>query len=184
MLKINYIQLYANIHDIIMTEDRWVHPVKHEQLADKDEWNHWTYDTWLESIHKAGIKYQAKIHPSGHISDGNFRVWCARHLFEQNNINNWQWAMIPIDLQFFIGVQRTGNIFNIRNDFWQYLSSGAELNGIPVPPNIYTKRKAVKMRKQFLPINESDLGHGSHAYGRVNNQTHLTTKLYDPWSDK
>ena len=177
-------QLYMNIHDLIPTEGEWVHEVPYAQLADKSEDGHWKYTDWLNDIRKNGVMYQAKVHPSKHIGDGNFRRHCLKLLFEQKLMNNWKYAFMPIDWQYFFGLQRIGNILNIRSDIWQYLSTGSSLHGIPTPPSMYAKRKAQKLSNVFPIIDESDLGHGSHAYGRVNNLTHLTTSLFDPWADK
>ena len=140
------IQLYANIYDIIPTEGTWVNKVPYAFLADKDEWNHWTADSWLKDIKKNGIKYQLHIHPSGHVGDGNFRYHCAkqlRHLY------------IPINPYFFFGLsQPSTKSISVRSP-------------ILLPNSPYIKSPVIPSKKELPIIDESTLGHGSNPYANL-----------------
>lgn len=82
-------QIYMNIYDIIPTEGKWVKPCTYEECVDKEGYGLkegigiFEYEGWLEDIREHGIKYALSVHPDGHIADGNFRYWCARHLYEE-----------------------------------------------------------------------------------------------------
>lgn len=161
------IQLYANIYDILPTEGHTVKPVPFEQLADKSEMDHWHYSSWLNDIRENRVKYQLKLHPSGHLGDGNFRYWCLRHLFEGNQLNNFQWGIVPVDLAFFLGFQRTLDSFSIRSEIWDQFTYERQL--FQPAQTVYTKRAVIPSRSTFPTIDMATLGQGTHPYVRVQN---------------
>lgn len=88
-------QIFARRVDLIPTEGMRVKAVSFEELADKDEWNHWHYRDWLPSFRKDGIKHQMKIAPDGRIKNGNFRYW-----------GGWDLGIdfLPLDFNFLLGL--------------------------------------------------------------------------------
>ena len=102
------IQLYAKVHDVIPTEQKEVKAWEDATAySDPDEVGKWKMEQWLDDFKQNGIKYQVRMHPSGHVADGNFRYWGAREL---------GWDYIPIDVMFYTGIRRVGDILTIRGD--------------------------------------------------------------------
>ena len=100
------IQLFARIEDIIPTEPNILIPI--ENFMDPEEailadHNFNCISAFLPSIQEHGIKYQLKIHPSGHIGDGNCRYWCGRADRKFFPLHPHQAGFLPIDVRFFTG---------------------------------------------------------------------------------
>ena len=100
------IQLFARIEDILPTEwwvlrapDKFMDP-EEAVLAENDMD---CKKTWLYDISRNGITYQLKVHPSGHIADGNCRYWCARARHTYISPLPHRAGFLPVDVKFFTG---------------------------------------------------------------------------------
>jgi len=146
-----------DIFDIIPTEGRYVKPCTYEKCVDKDGYGLeegvgiFESKGWLEDIREKGVLYSIKVHPDGHIADGNFRYWCYRDLWEETG--NWKWRFIPIDIWFFNGnYEYKEGIVTVRYDLFSKAPSKS--GKLPIIPN----------EKELKDYPDETLGHGSHPY--------------------
>lgn len=144
------LQLYVKTTDVIPTEQKEVEPAK--ETVDPDEMGKWSYLAWLDDFKENGIKHQLRIHPTGHIGDGNFRYWGGgRHL---------KMEYLPIDITFFLGIQNIGGEFiTVRQ------------NVLPFLDNPFSKKPVARSVDTFPEqdgrCEYSKLGQGSHPYVKM-----------------
>jgi len=154
------IQLYAKLYDVIPTEQKEVKLWEDATVyADPDEVGKWKYQQWLDDFRKNGILKQVRIHPEGHVADGNFRYWGSRDLFLKNQIDNYKWGFLPIDLPFLLGIKKIGDMLTIRSDIIPYMCRY---------PSIYSKKHVENSSNTWADedgrCDYSKLGRGTHPH--------------------
>ena len=149
---VKMIQLFAKTYDLIQTEGKTVDYQPLDACSDPDEYGKTHYMEWYEDIKGNGIKYALKVHPDGHIADGNFRYWCARRLVEEGFHS---FKFVPIDFDFFTGIKHESQYFTVRKEFIENASW-----------DFTQKMKIIPNYKQ-PHLNKEILGHGVNLFAGI-----------------
>ena len=119
----SHIQLYVKIEDVYPTE-HWIINLPPDPSMLVDPAEKILYKTggncltaWKEDIRQNGILNQMKIHPSGLVGDGNGRYWCSRENWQSTQ--NARFRYLPIDLNYFMGLDYQEGRLNIRKSLFQ-----------------------------------------------------------------
>ena len=135
-------QIFMDIYDIIPTEGK--------QLDTRlGGICHYSY--WIEDIREKGALFSIKVHPDGHIADGNFRYWCYRHLYEETKDNKWRY--IPIEISYLIG--------NYKYDDVKSITLRHSL--ISNPPTVELETPIIPSEKE-LKIYDAYMGYNSNTF--------------------